>query len=228
MMRGGGPPFVGKRCGLPLALPLHAKKLCPDLPLSRRFGHRVLVWKTGKKPSRFCRSTSAAGVGYALRYREIPADKRYGKADMAVMVMSAFFAGSIPSAEALPRYGVSSAPATTKRCRGTGKDSFPGPAERTCCRFQPEPSLAWAFWGKGDQGEPSARRVPPDTGPQDVCRDGEEDPSLHRRLRHRQQGQWPPVSHCFFRSRFPGYRRPGPRPHRRRGRPWRNDGYGAA
>ena len=157
-----------------------------------------------------------------------PQTKRYGKADMAVMVMSAFFAGSIPSAEALPRYGVSSAPATTKRCRGTGKDSFSGPAERTCCRFQPEPSLAWAFWGKGDQGEPSARRVPPDTGPQDVCRDGEEDPSLRRRLRHRQQGQWPPVSHCFFRSRFPGYRRPGPRPHRRRGRPWRNDGYDAA
>ena len=153
---------MDKRCGPPLALPLHAKKLCPDLPFSRRFGHRVLLWKTGKKPSRFCRSTSAAGVGYALRYREIPQTGRYGKADMAVMVMSAFFAGSIPSAEALPRHGVSSAPATTKRCRGTGKDSFSGPAERTCCRFQPEPSLAWAFWGKGDQGEPSARRVPPD------------------------------------------------------------------
>lgn len=128
-----------------------------------------------------------------------PQTGRYGKADMAVMVMSAFFAGSIPSAEALPRHGVSSAPATTKRCRGTGKDSFSGPAERTCCRFQPEPSLAWAFWGKGDQGEPSTRRVPPDTGPQDVCRDGEEDPSLRRRLRYRQQGQWPPVSHCFLR-----------------------------
>ena len=70
---------MDKRCGLPLALPLHAKKLCLDLPLSRRFGHRVLVWKTGKKPSRFCRSTSAAGVGYALRYREIPADKKIRK-----------------------------------------------------------------------------------------------------------------------------------------------------
>ena len=67
---------MNKRCGLPLALPLHAKKLCPDLSFSRRFGHRVLLWKTGKKPSRFCRSTSAAGVGYALRYREIPADRK--------------------------------------------------------------------------------------------------------------------------------------------------------
>ena len=70
---------MDKRCGLPLALPLHAKKLCPNLPFSRRFGHRVLVWKTGKKPSRFCRSTSAAGVGYALRYREIPPDRKIRK-----------------------------------------------------------------------------------------------------------------------------------------------------
>lgn len=135
MMRGGGPPFVNKRCGLPLTLPLHAKKLCPDLSLSRRFGHRVLVWKTGKKPSRFCRSTSAAGVGYALRYREMPVDKKIKKSGHGRDGHVRFFAGSIPSAEALPRYGVSSAPATTKRCRGTGKDSFSRPDERTYCRL---------------------------------------------------------------------------------------------
>ena len=35
-MRGGGPPFVNKRCGLPLALPLHAKKLYRGLSSAGR------------------------------------------------------------------------------------------------------------------------------------------------------------------------------------------------
>lgn len=157
-----------------------------------------------------------------------PQTGRYGKADMAVMVMSAFLLAAFRQRKlcrdtaCLPRLQRRSA------AGAMGRTPFPGRLKGQAAGLQPEPILAWAFLGKGDQGEPSARRGPPNTGPQGVCHDGEEDPSLRRRLRHRQQGQWPPVSHCFFRSRFPGYRRPGPRPHRRRGRPWRNDGYGAA
>lgn len=89
-----------------------------------------------------CRSTGAMGLraARAVGAGRSPQTARYGKADMAVMVMSAFFAGSIPSAEALPRYGVSSAPATTKRCRGTGKDSFPGRLKGHAAAFSRSPS----------------------------------------------------------------------------------------
>ncbi len=158
--------------------------------------------------------------------REIPADKRNRKADMAVMVMSAFFVGSIPSAEGLPQSAGLPRLQRRSAAGALGRTPFPGRLKghmplsagthpcMSCFRkrrtggHRPPESTAY---------QPSAR----------TFRDGEEDPSLRRRVRHRQQGQWP-LSHSFFRSRFPGYRRPGPRPHRRRDRPWRNGGYGAA
>ena len=212
---------MNKRCGLPLALPLHAKKLCPNLPFSRRFGHRVLVWKTGKKPSRFCRSTSAAGVGYALRYREIPPDRKIRKSGHGRDGHVRFF---LPAAfrqrklcrdtACLPRLQRRSA------AGALGRTPFPDRLKGHAAAFSRSPAL------RGPFGKKETRESHRPAGCHRI--DGEEDPSLRRRLRYRQQGQWPPVSHCFFRSRFPGYRRPGPRPHRRRGRPWRNDGYGAA
>ena len=63
MVRGGGPPFVDKRCGLPLALPLHAKKLCPGL--SFMLQARAIFWgmESGKKRGISCRSTGATGAG---------------------------------------------------------------------------------------------------------------------------------------------------------------------
>ena len=101
-----------------------------------------------------------------------------------------------------------------------GRTPFPDRLKGHAAAFSRSPAL------RGPFGEKETKESHRPAGCHRI--DGEEDPSLRRRLRYRQQGQWPPVSHCFFRSRFPGYRRPGPRPHRRRGRPWRNDGYGAA
>ena len=69
MMRGGGPPFVDKRCGLPLALPLLAKKLCPGLSLSRWFGHRVLACTAGKM-RRMLPGISAVANAYASQQQK--------------------------------------------------------------------------------------------------------------------------------------------------------------
>ena len=55
-MRGGGPPFVNKRCGLPLALPLHAKKLYQGLPLPG-----------GEKEAQACR----AGGGFSPQSKSL-------------------------------------------------------------------------------------------------------------------------------------------------------------
>ena len=69
--RGGGPPFVNKRCGLPLELPLHAKKLCPGL--SHAAGPGIVSGMgNGKKRGLSCRSTGATGAGISRRCRENP------------------------------------------------------------------------------------------------------------------------------------------------------------
>ena len=218
---------MNKRCGLPLELPLHAKKLCPGL--SHAAGPGIVSGMgNGKKRGLSCRSTGATGAGISRRCREIPADGKRQKSGHDPDGHVRFFDGSIASAEGPPR--TAGLPRLQRRdaAGGTGKGSFRAVC-KDMCRFQRKTSLHGPVSGKGGQGGPSARREPPDTGPQAAP------VTTKRRGRrctgdpgHRQRGNAPPVPQSFFRSRFPGCRRPGPRPHRRRDRPWRNGGYGAA
>ena len=79
MMRGGGPPFVDKRCGLPLALPLLAKKLCPGL--SFMLQTRAIFWgmESGKNTAYPAGPPARRAQAYALRCRAIPADRKKQK-----------------------------------------------------------------------------------------------------------------------------------------------------
>ena len=217
-----------KGAASPSCSPSSPKNFARACPSCCRPGQYFGVWKAGKTRHilpvhrRDGRRHMPSGAGQS------PQIEKNRKADMAVMVMSAFFDGSISSAKGQPQSGGSSAPAKRRRAAGgTRKESFSGPAEKACSRSSRSPSLYEPFPKKVDR---EGHREPPIPASGLTRHDEEEEGSVACAgdSGYRQQGQWPPVSQSCFRSRFPGYRRPGPRPHRTRGRPWRNGGYGAA
>lgn len=216
-----------KGAASPSRSPSSPKNFARACPSCCRPGQYFGVWKAGKTRHilpvhrRDGRRHMPSGAGQS------PQIEKNRKADMTMMVMSAFFDGSLSSAKGQPQSGGPSAPATTTRCRGTRKASFSGPAEKACRRSSRSPSLHEPFPKKVDR---EGHREPPIPASGLTRHDEEEEGSVACAgdSGYRQQGQWPPVSQSCFISRFPGYRRPWPHPHRTRGRPWRNGGYGAA
>ena len=195
-MRGGGPPFVDKRCGLPLALPSSPKNFARACPSCCRPGQYFGVWKAGKTRHilpvhrRDGRRHMPSGAGQS------PQIEKNRKADMTMMVMSAFFDGSLSSAKGQPQSGGPSAPATTTRCRGTRKASFSGPAEKACRRSSRSPSLHEPFPKKVDR---EGHREPPIPASGLTRHDEEEEGSVaRRRLRVSATGAMAPCLTVLF------------------------------
>ncbi len=121
---------MNKRCGLPLALPLLAKKLCPGLSFILQTRAILGAWKTGKTRHilpvhrRDGRRHMPSGAGQS------PQIEKNRKADMAVMVMSAFLMAA--SRQRKDNRSPAGLPRLQRRraAGGTRKESFSGPLER--------------------------------------------------------------------------------------------------
>ena len=140
---------MNKRCGLPLALPLHAKKLCPGL--SHAAGPGIVSGMgNGKKRGLSCRSTGAMGAGISRRCREIPADGKRQKSGHDPDGHVRFFDGSIASAEGPPR--TAGLPRLQRRdaAGGTGR-AFSGPSARACAAFSGRHPCMGLFLEKEDR-----------------------------------------------------------------------------
>ena len=185
---------MDKRCGLPsrsLSTPKNFARACPSCS---RLGHSFGAWKAGKNaaapagPPATTAQARPAGVGRSRKEK-----KR--KADMTVMVMSAFLMAASRQRKACR--STADLPRLQRRdaAGGTGR-AFSGPSARACAAFSGSHPCMGSVW---------KRRTGRAIGTTGYWPSGAPVTTKRRRVRRctggsgrRQQGPWPPCPTVFF------------------------------